>query len=130
MLKKLPSDKINGTENAFFFLSRALIHHSFTLICDSYMSWSTSFAPLKLCVGFSIFDSVLFLLKVIFLFSKMHKFFDFDVIIPFKIEIIEKPFTVLLPDLWFLRPDQQGVLKFNDICVRWSSPKLTWWQIF
>ena len=29
----------------------------------------------------------------------MHKFFDFDVIIPFKIEIIEKPFTVLLPDL-------------------------------
>ena len=27
---------------------------------------------------------------------------------------------------------QQKVLKFNDICVSWSSPKadLTWWQIF
>ena len=29
MLKKFPSDKINGTENAFFFLSRAPTHHSF-----------------------------------------------------------------------------------------------------
>ena len=30
MLKKLPSDKINGTKNAFFFLSRAPTNHSFT----------------------------------------------------------------------------------------------------
>ena len=30
MLKKIPSDKVNGTKNAFFFLSRALTHHSFT----------------------------------------------------------------------------------------------------
>ena len=30
MLKKFPSDKINGTKNALFFLSRALTHHSFT----------------------------------------------------------------------------------------------------
>ena len=29
MLKKIPLDKINGTKNAFFFLSRALTHHSF-----------------------------------------------------------------------------------------------------
>ena len=29
MLKKLPSDKINDTKNAPFFLSRALTHHSF-----------------------------------------------------------------------------------------------------
>ena len=27
--KKLPSDKINGTKNALFFLSRAPTHHSF-----------------------------------------------------------------------------------------------------
>ena len=30
MLKTFLSDKINGTKNALFFLSRALTHHSFT----------------------------------------------------------------------------------------------------
>ena len=30
MLKKFPSDKINVTKNALFFLSRAATHHSFT----------------------------------------------------------------------------------------------------
>ena len=30
MLKKLPSDKINDTKNALFFLSRTPTHHSFT----------------------------------------------------------------------------------------------------
>ena len=30
MLKKIPSDKINGTKNVLFFLSRAPIDHSFT----------------------------------------------------------------------------------------------------
>ena len=31
MLKKFPSDKINGTKNVLSFLSRAPAHHSFTL---------------------------------------------------------------------------------------------------
>ena len=30
MLKKIPSDKINGTKNALFFLLRAPTHYSFT----------------------------------------------------------------------------------------------------
>ena len=30
MLKKSPSNKINGTKNAVLFLSQALTHHSFT----------------------------------------------------------------------------------------------------
>ena len=30
LLKKLPSDEINGTKNALFFLSQAPTHHSFT----------------------------------------------------------------------------------------------------
>ena len=30
MLKKFPSDKINVTKNALFYLSRAPTHHSFT----------------------------------------------------------------------------------------------------
>ena len=30
MFKKCPSDKINGTKNASFFLSRVPTHHGFT----------------------------------------------------------------------------------------------------
>ena len=30
MLRKFPSDKSNGTKNAFFFLSQAATYHSFT----------------------------------------------------------------------------------------------------
>ena len=62
---------------SFFFHKLQLIT-VLLLICDSYMSWSTRLASLKLCVGFSIFDSVSFLLKFIFLFGKMHGFFDFQ----------------------------------------------------
>ena len=38
MLTKFLSDKISGTKNAVFFLSRASTNDSFTLIRDSYMS--------------------------------------------------------------------------------------------
>ena len=37
------------------------------LICDSYMSWSTRFVSLKLCVGFSIF-------RFRFVFIKVYNF--------------------------------------------------------
>ena len=63
-------------KDALFFLPRA----TFTvllLICDSYMSCINRFVSLKLRVGFSIIDSVLFLLKFKFLFNKMHELFDF-----------------------------------------------------
>ena len=36
MLKKFPSDQINGTKNALFFISQAPT--LLLLICDSYMS--------------------------------------------------------------------------------------------
>ena len=39
MLNKFPSDKINGTKNTLYFLSRAPTHHGFTsIIRDSYMN--------------------------------------------------------------------------------------------
>ena len=70
MLKKFPSDKISGLKNTLFFYSRAPTHDSFFSFCDSYMSWSTRSVSLKLCPGFSIFDSVSFLLKFIFFLTK------------------------------------------------------------
>ena len=79
MLKKIPLDKINGTKNDFFFLLQSPTHTvlRFILICDSYMSWSIRLISLKSCVGPSIFDSVSFFLKFIFLFNKIHELFDF-----------------------------------------------------
>ena len=127
-------DKANGSKNALFFLSRALAHHSFTLnlqllICDSYMSWSTRFVSLTPCVGFSIFNSVLFLLKFIFLFIKICRLFDLNGILPFKIKIIEKLRTVLVPDLSFLTCNKTF---WNSIISAWVGAflKLTWRQIF
>ena len=55
------------------------------------------FISLKLC---EIFDSVPFLLNFILLLNKKHRLFEFKTfIIPFKITVIEKPQTVLMPDL-------------------------------
>ena len=77
MLKKVPQDKINITKNAIFILHEFQLIKVLLLICDSYMSWSTRSVSLKPCVEFSIFDSVLFLLKFIFLFNEMNGVFDF-----------------------------------------------------
>ena len=59
----------------FFFFCALQLITVLLLICDSYMSCSTRLAFLKLSVRFSIFDSVSFLLKFIFLFNKMHGLF-------------------------------------------------------
>ena len=68
MLKKFPSDKINGTKKCPLFSFASSNSSQFLLlICDS----------LKLCGGFSIFDYVSFLSKFVFLFNKMHGLFDF-----------------------------------------------------
>ena len=73
MSKKFPSDKSSSTKNVLIFLLKApKLITVLLLICDSYVSWSTSFVYLKLCVVFSIFESVSFLLKFIFLFNKMY----------------------------------------------------------
>ena len=77
MLKKFPSDKINGRKMLFFFFRELQLITVLLLIYGSYMNRSTRFVALKLCVGFSIFDSVSFLLKFIFLFNKIHGLFDF-----------------------------------------------------
>ena len=57
---------------AFFFFCELQLITVLFLICDSYMSWSARFISLKLCVGFYIFDSVLFLLNFVFSVNKMH----------------------------------------------------------
>ena len=61
--KKVLLDKINGINNALFFLSRAPTDHNFTFNLRFF--------------GIFHFDSVLILLKFTFSFNKMHELFDF-----------------------------------------------------
>ena len=76
-LKKFPLHKKNGTKIPSFFFCEFQLVTVLLLFYDLYMSWSTSFVSLKLCLGFSILDSVSFLLKFIILLKKMHGLFDF-----------------------------------------------------
>ena len=93
------------------------------------LNWNTRFVFLKLCVEFSIFASVSFLLKFIFLFNKIHGLFDFKCHNSFQNQNNRKATHgfALRPLIFKL---QQEVLKFNDIFVSWSFPKLTWWSNF
>ena len=85
-----------------YFLRELQLITVFLLICGSYMSWSTRFFSLKLCVEFSIFDFVSFLLN-------LH--------------------TVLLPDHWFLSCNKK--FENSKISAWVGAPKkLTWCQFF
>ena len=65
VLKKFPLDKISSTKNTLSFFREVQRITVLLLISNSYMSWSARFVTLKLCAGFSITDSVPFLLKFI-----------------------------------------------------------------
>ena len=121
ILKKFSSDETNGTKDVLFFCELQFVK-VLVLICDSYTSWSTSFVSQNLCVKFSIFDSVSFLLKFIFLFNKIHGLFDFKTSSFFsKLNNRKATHSFASSALTFLL--QQEVLKLNDICLSWSSPK-------
>ena len=96
-VKKIPSDKINGTKNALSFLSLASTHHNFT--------FNLRFLyEVKHKVRLSKNARWIFHFRFRFVFIKVYLFAPRRQI--FKL--------------------QQGVLKFNDICLGWSSPKMTW----
>ena len=99
------SDKINGTKMPSFFFRELQLITVLLLICDSYMIWSTKFASLKLCVGFSIFDFPVYIFAQQNAWthtqSHTHSFATRPLIFKLQIE----------------------VLKFNDICMSWGSPK-------
>ena len=78
--KKKNSFRLNECcrKYTLFFSHQLQLITVLVLICDCYMGWSTRFiTSLKVCVGFSIFDSVLFILKFIFLLNRKYGLFDF-----------------------------------------------------
>ena len=72
MSKKYPSNKINVTKNAIFFLSQAPTDHSFTFNSQFLYELKHNFPLSKKSVRFCTFHLVSRLLKFIFLFNKEH----------------------------------------------------------
>ena len=118
MLRNFSSDKINCAKMLSFFFCELQLIIVLLLICDSSMSWSTRFVSLKLCVGFSIFDSVSFLLKFIFLFNKKKWKRQNSI----KNQNNRKATQIFALRLLIFKL-QEKVWKFSDNCVSWSSPK-------
>ena len=121
MLKKFPSDKINGTKNALFFLSRAPTHHSFTFNLRFLYELKHKVRLSKTVCGIFHFQFRFVFIKVyIFVQQNAWTLWLLNVITPFKIKVIEKPHTVLLPDVWFL---SCKALKFNDLVTNFLNPE-------
>ena len=100
------------------------------LIYWSYTSWSKRFISLKLCVRFSIFNFPFsFLVKFIFCPTKSIDSMTLKRHNSLQNKNNEKVTLSFTPTPLILKL-QQNVLKFNDICLSWSSPKLTWRQTF
>ena len=106
----------------YFFFRELQLITVFLLIRSFYTNWNTWLIFLKLCVGFSIFVFVSFLLNFIFLFTKSMDSLTLKLHNSFQNKNNRKARHSLLPDLWFLS-SQQGVLKVNDIRMSWNSLK-------
>ena len=102
VLKKFPSDTINGTKNALFFLLRAPTHHSVA-------SNLRFLYELKHKVRLAKTMSRIFCFQFLFVFIEVYIFVQqntstlslWSVVIPFK-KIKKKSHAVLFPDLQFL----------------------------
>ena len=124
MLKRASSDKTNLTKNAIFSLLLAPTHHSFTFN-SQFLYVLRHMAHLsKPACGILFFRFCLISVKLyIFVQQKPWTLWLQNVIISFKIKIIEKSHEVLLPDLWFLSCTK----KFeNSRISAWVAQKLTW----
>ena len=129
MLKKFPSDKINGTKKALFFFCELQLITVLLLICDFYMSLSARFVSVKLCVGFS------FSITLYFWSSKSMYFLNLKRHNSFQNQDNRKSTHSFAPRPLIFKL-QQEVLKFIDICVSCSWPsdkffkprKLMFWE--
>ena len=130
MLKKIPSDKINGTKNALFFLSRAPTHHSFTFNLQILYGLKHKVRFSKTVCGIFHFRlRFVFIKSLYFCSTKCMDSFTLKRHNPFQ-NLNNRKATHNFAPRSLIFKLQREVLKFNDIFVRWNSPKLTWWQIF
>ena len=113
---------------SFFFHKLQLIT-VLLLTCDSYLSQSKRFVSRKLCVGFLNLIPCRFYQSLYFcstkgmdsLTLKRHNSFQDENNRKATHSFASRPLIFKL---------QQDGLKFNETCVSWSSPRLTWRRIF
>ena len=77
MLKKLSSEKINGSKDVLFFFLPAPTHRSFTFNLRFLYELTHMVCLSNTMCWIFHFDSVSFLLQFVFLSNKMHGLFDF-----------------------------------------------------
>ena len=132
MLKKFPSDEINGTKHAHFFLLGDQTQHSFTFTLRfSYELKHEDQGSFSKTVGevFQFRFRFIFLTVYIFVQQNPWSLWLWNVIVAFKIKIIEKPSTVFFPAIWFLSCNKTIQ---NSMVSAWvgSAQKPIWRQIF
>ena len=77
MLKKILSDKINGTKNFLFFLSQAPTHHSFTFNLRFLCKLKHKVRLSKTVCGIFHFWFRFVFIKVYIFVQQIHGLFDF-----------------------------------------------------
>ena len=114
---------MNATKNALLFLSWAPTNHSFTFNSQSLYELKHKIHLTKAVYGIFHYRFHQFLLKFLFLFNKSMDSLTLNVIITFKIKIMENPHTVLLPHLRFLSCKK----KFqNSVVSAWVELSRNW----
>ena len=123
MLKIFPSDKINGTKNALFFLSRASTHDSFTFNLRFSHELKHKVHLSKTVCGIFHFRFLFVFIKILYFCStKSMNSFTLKCHNSFQNENNRKATNSFAPRPLIFNL-QQEVLKCNDICLSWSSPK-------
>ena len=102
ILKKFFLEKISGTKMPSIFFRELQLITDLLLICDSYMSWSTRFVFIKLCVRFSIFHLAWFFLILYFSSTKFVDFLTLTSNNSFQNQNNRKATHSFVLDLWFL----------------------------
>ena len=119
MLKEIPSGKINVTKNALFF-SFSISNSSQFYFQFTIPTWVE--APLQVRMRYSIFDAVSFYQSLYFCSTKSMDSLTLKCHNSFQ-SYNNRKATRTFASRYLIFKLQQEVLKFNDICVSWSSPK-------
>ena len=121
-LKKFPQGEVNVRKLQSFLVREFLLLTLSYLTYDSNINWSTGFTYLKLCMTFSIFDSVSISLKFTFLFQKIMDSLILKLHNSFQNWNDRKATHAIAPRILIFKL-QQKFLKFSDICMSWYSQK-------
>ena len=120
---------MNGTKNVLLFLSQAPTHPSFTFNLRFLYELKHKVRPSKTVCG-------IFHCRIRFVFIKVYIFVQQNAWAltlkrhnSFQNQNNRKATHSFAPRSLIFKL-QREVSKFNDVFVSWSSPKLTWWQIF